>query len=208
MTLAAQRFTVDVRVRFARMLQREPEDEPRPAASGFSGVEGRGSVNYLLRNTQQELVALSSQADFKASILITACSVVLTIGAAQVQDASTELRWGYGVLAVCLFVSMFGAVLCVLPSSISSGTSPVPSKQRNPLFFGHFIHWDEDEYVDHLGDVSRDDATVYEAQARDLHQQGSYLVRHKYRFLRLGYTMFLTGFVAGALAIAIAFVAS
>ena len=183
----------------------DSEEEPRGSGVGFSRVEGRGSVNYLLRNAQQELVALSSQADFKASILITACSVVLTIGAGQVRDASTELRWGYGVLAICLFVSMFGAVLCVLPSFTSLGKGDVPPKQRNPLFFGHFVHWAEDEYVDHLGEVSRTDATVYEAQARDLHQQGTYLVRHKYRFLRLGYTMFLTGFVAAAVTVALSF---
>ena len=189
------------------MLPGERDEEQRASATGFSEVEGRASVDYLLRNTQQELVALSSQADFKASILITACSVVLTVGAGQVHDASTELRWGYGVLATCLFVSMFGAVLCVLPTVTSVGTGSVSPKQRNPLFFGHFIHWDEDEYVDHLGEVAREDATLYEAQARDLHQQGTHLVRYKYRFLRLGYTMFLTGFAAAALATGVSFAA-
>ena len=38
---------------------------------------------------------------------------------------------------------------------------------------------------------------------RDLHQQGSYLVTHKYKYLRLGYTMFLIGFAAAAVVTAI-----
>lgn len=168
---------------------------------GFRGVQGRGTVDYLLRNMQQELVSLSSQADFKASILITACSVVLTIGAAQVRG--TDLGWELGVLAAFLLGAMVFAALCVLPSFRSLSKADAAQERRNPLFFGNFTHWTEDEYVDVLGRISHDDAEVYTTQARDLHQQGSYLVTHKYRFLRVGYALFLGGFVATAVVAAV-----
>lgn len=165
---------------------------------GFEDVQARGAVNYMIRNSQQQLVALSGQADFKASILITACSVVLTIGAGQAPDS--DLAWGFFTLAGFLLVAMFCAVLCVLPSF-----SPLGRKQRarpegsaNVLFFGHFVQWDEDDYIDRLGRISASDASVYQAQARDLHQQGSFLVAHKYRYLRLGYSTFLGGFATAA----------
>lgn len=178
-----------------------PADYAIPDEDDHAGplvtVAGRGSVNYLLRNAQQQLVAFSGQADFKASILITACSVVLTIGAGQARD--TDLIWGFGVLAAFLLVSMVGAVLCVLPSFTSVGRrAAVPEHQRNPLFFGHFVGWDEDDFVDRLGTILRSDSDVYEAQLRDLHQQGTFLVTHKYRFLRLGYGAFLSGFAVAS----------
>jgi hypothetical protein len=171
----------------------------RASGQAFEDVAARGAVNYMIRNTQQQLVALSGQADFKASILITACSVVLTIGAAQAPGS--DLAWGFGILAGFLLVSMVGAVLCVLPSF-----SPIGRKRGAPLdgggnalFFGHFVQWDEDDYIDLVGSISTSDASVYRAQVRDLHQQGSFLVAHKYRYLRLGYGMFLAGFAIAAI---------
>lgn len=173
-------------------------DEP---SGPLATVAGRGSVNYLLRNSQQQLVALSGQADFKASILITACSVVLTIGAGQARG--TDLMVGFGVLAAFLLVSMVAAVLCVLPSFSGVGRRvPVPDNARNPLFFGHFVGWDEEDFVTTMGRLVRSDTTLYEAQLRDVHQQGVYLVSHKYRFLRVGYAAFLAGFAVASAVIA------
>ena len=174
-----------------------------PAGPGFAGITSRGSVNYLIRNTQQQLVALSGQADLKASILITASSVVLTVGVARV--GGSRFEWGFGVLAGCLLISLLAAVLCVLPSS----KSVRGSKQRreraapNPLFFGDFDRIDEDAFVEELGRLSRDDATLYDAQARDLHRQGLYLLTHKFRYLRFGYAMFLLGFAGAGVVVAI-----
>jgi hypothetical protein len=57
--------------------------EDAAQADPLSGVVARRSVDYLLRNTQQQLVALTGQADMKASIVITAASLVLSISATQ-----------------------------------------------------------------------------------------------------------------------------
>lgn len=45
----------------------------------------------------------------------------------------------------------------------------------------------------------RNDAAVYAAQSHDLYSLGVYLARHKYRYLRLSYPFFLSGFVAALL---------
>jgi len=37
---------------------------------------------------------------------------------------------------------------------------------------------------------------VYRAMASDVYSLGSYLSHHKYRYLRLSYICFLTGFIA------------
>lgn len=150
----------------------------------------------MFRNTQQQLVALSGQADLKASILITASSVVLTVGVTQADDSRFTVA--FATLAALLLLALIGAILCVLPSFVPwDPGKPVPGAgdELNLLFFGDFTTLPESEYVQRLGQLSRDDASVYEAQARDNYRQGSYLIAHKYRFLRLGYLMFLLGFL-------------
>jgi hypothetical protein len=64
----------------------DPRPGPRavahPRAELFRGTE-RSSVDTMLRNTQQQLVALSGQADLKASFLITASAVVASVTASH-----------------------------------------------------------------------------------------------------------------------------
>jgi len=169
------------------------------ASGGFEDVSARGSVSYMLRNTQQQLVALSGQADLKASILITASSVVLTVGVTQVSDS--RFTAAFATLAGFLLLALISAILCVLPSFLRGDRGkPLPGagSQLNLLFFGDFTTMPESEYVERIGQMIQDDGAVYEAQVRDNYRQGSYLIAHKYRFLRIGYVMFLLGFLASA----------
>ncbi|MGK2947173.1 MAG: Pycsar system effector family protein [Acidimicrobiales bacterium] len=169
---------------------------------GFEGVTARGSVSYMFRNTQQQLVALSGQADLKASILITASSVVLTVGITQASDS--RFTAAFATLAVFLLFALIGAILSVLPSFLPWDRSkPLPGAEPLPnlLFFGDFTKMPESEFIHELGRLSQADASLYEAQARDLYRQGSYLLAHKYRFLRVGYVMFLLGFMASTLVV-------
>ncbi len=170
------------------------------ALVGFEGVTARGSVGYMMRNTQQQLVALSGQADLKASILITASSVLLTVGVSQVSDS--RFKVAFATLACFHLVALLGAVLSVLPSFVPwDRGKPLPGAESVPnlLFFGDFTKMPEREFIQQLGDLSRDDAEIYAAQARDLYRQGSYLLAHKYRFLRIGYVSFLLGFITSTL---------
>lgn len=176
--------------------------DPRPP--GFDATASRGSVNYMLRNTQQQLVQLSGQADLKASILITASSVVLTVGLTRVGDSRFE--WAFGVLAGFLLVALLASILCVLPSfapwdrrrpTRRAGSEP------NLLFFGDYTKLAEEEFIERLGALSQDDGAIYAMQARDIYRQGAFLLTHKYRFLRVGYSMFLVGFIVSAIIVII-----
>ena len=61
-----------------------------------------------------------------------------------------------------------------------------------------------DRFVEILGEISVDDAVLYEAQAADVHDQGRYLVHQKYRHLRLAYIFLGLAFLAGGVAQTIA----
>ena len=48
-----------------------------------------------------------------------------------------------------------------------------------------------------MADVLRNEHTTYRIMVEDIYDQGVYLLKSKYRFLRFSYAAFLVGFVAG-----------
>src|SRR5262245_66608667 len=107
------------------------------SADPLADVVGRRSVDYVLRNTQQQLVALTGQADLKASIVITASSLVLSISATQWDRES--LRPGLFFLAFGMLGALMSAILAVMPKFRLRREQltefPNPS---NTLFFGDY----------------------------------------------------------------------
>jgi hypothetical protein len=160
----------------------------------FEGVAGRGAVDYLLRNTNQALIAFTGQADLKASIMITACSITISVALTHhAKDAwvgSLVVLVGFSVVALIL------SVVTVLPKHRSPA---VTSQEFNPLFFGHFVHVSKEDYLDAIGTACRDDEELYRIIAADIYELGRYLERYKYRYLRLSYLSFLVGIIAGCL---------
>jgi hypothetical protein len=166
-----------------------------PADAGpFEGVEGRRSVDYLLRNTQQQLVALGGQADFKASVMITASAIVSSVSAAELGDDA--LRWPAVGLLLFLVAALLASVLAVYPKFPRhiSTSEELPST-FNMLFFGHYAALDKDRWLGEMAAITRDDGAIYRAIANDLYDQGVYLIRAKYRYLRVSYAFFLAGFL-------------
>jgi hypothetical protein len=170
-----------------------------PQRGPLEHVVGRRSVDYVLRNTQQQLVALTGQADLKASIVITASSLVLSISATQWDRDS--LRPGLFFLGLGMLGALITAILAVLPKfRLKREMLPELPPSANLLFFGDYTRVAADEWVERMGSVLESDARIYEAILRDLHAQGDYLIRMKYRLLRVAYIFFLSAFVVMALA--------
>jgi hypothetical protein len=159
----------------------------------------------MLRNTQQQLVALTGQADLKASIIITASSLVLSISATQWDRGS--LRPGLFFLAAGMLGALICAVLAVMPKfRLKREVLPEWPREANTLFFGDFTRVSPALWVEHMGRVLEQDARIYEAILLDLHAQGTYLIRMKYRLLRIAYILFLAAFLTMALAQLVEFV--
>jgi hypothetical protein len=177
----------------------EPRDNP------FAAVHARRSVDEMFRSSQQALVAYTGQADLKANIVITTSSLVLTLVATRWTEKS--LRPGMSALAIGVLLALLTAITVVAPKF------GIPRKgherihfepHENPLFFGHFASMSRERFVEIVAEIADDDASLYEAQATDIHDQGLYLVEKKYRHLRLAYIFLGLAFIAGFLAQAIA----
>jgi hypothetical protein len=166
---------------------RQVESEPKY----FKQVAHRPNIDVMLRTAQQHHVQLSTMADTKASILITVSSIVLTISLSR--SAEPHLRPALLTLAFSCLVSLVLAIVAVLPGFSKHKGS------RNLLFFGHFAHMEEDEFMHAMEQVLASDEKIYEAEVRDLFSLGSYLYKKKYRFLRYAYVALLTGFILATL---------
>ena len=171
----------------------EAEDRPLaapslPSPSGFSN-----HAIHLVRTTQQINLALSQMADTKASILMGATFVVFTIAVGQARNGA--MPWSLGVLALFAFVSASCAVFAVLPSVSGPNKGGPTQGKPNKLFFGHFVHMPEDEWIDSILAELHADETVFRTMLHDVYQNGQVLQRKKYRFLSYAYRSFLAGLV-------------
>lgn len=167
----------------------------------FADVLGRNTLDYALRTVQQTQNDMSSLADTKASIMITVCSIVLTIGISRFDVPS--LRWPLALLTGSVLVALLCAVRAVLPSLSAprrqDGSVDVDAPWFNLLFFGHFTELPRDTFEDMLAELARDDARIYGMLARDIYGQGMVLARKKYRLLRWSYLVFFAGISAAAI---------
>lgn len=159
----------------------------------FETVEGRGAVDYLMRNSQQHLVALSAQADLKANIIITASALMLTVGVGRLDD--DRVRVSVGILSVGCLAALFLAVLTVLPIVTARSRANLP---RNPLFFIDVAAMDQAEFRQRLADACKTDAGIYRLQVDDLYEFSRFLAGSKYRRLRRAYLAFLAGVVSAS----------
>ncbi len=187
------------------MMYVAPDDASDDHPSPFSEVRSRRSVDELLRNVQQALVAYTGQADLKANIVITTSSLVLTIVATRWSERS--LRPGLLALAIGTLLALLTAITVVIPKFRLHRVGEVRhdfEPHENPLFFGHFASMPRDRFVEIVAEIAADDAHLYEAQVMDIHDQGKYLVEKKYRHLRLAYILLALAFLAGGIAQTIA----
>lgn len=144
---------------------------------------------HLIRTTQQMQLQLSAMADQKASILMGATFVVFTISINQASKGNLDPA--LLVLGASAFLSAVLAILAVIPA-----VSPKPGQPLNMLFFGSFTQLGEHEYVDRLTAGLDVGDRIIRTMAHDIYQNGAVLRFKKYRYLRMAYTMFLSGLIA------------
>jgi hypothetical protein len=172
--------------------------EPGP----FADVPERITTDYLLYGLQQQMVALTGQADVKGSIVITASAIVVSVSVTQFNEA--DLRWSLVTLVAFVVLAMLSSVLAVFPKF---KIHPEPGDQLpegfNPVFFGHFSQISKQRHVEVMADVLRSGSATYRVMVEDIYDQGYYMLTKKYRYLRFSYACFLIGFVAAAIQLTI-----
>lgn len=165
----------------------------------FGAVPERNTGDNVLRTAQQHHVQLSVMADIKANIIITVSSIVMTMTLARLNDP--DLRVSAMTLLVFTMLALLLAILAVLPKyrPLRLGTDGKLPAHFNVLFFGHFAELSQERFLSEVADKMAVNGIVYETMAKDIYALGYYLAHFKYRYLRLAYIFFLTGFLLASL---------
>jgi len=162
------------------------ENEP---ALGAQEREFAPDAIHALRTAQVNTMTLSSMADNKASILMGATFLVFSVAVSRL--VAGHLPLSLGVIAVFSFLSTLCAVMALVPS-----VGPPPKDAPvNRLFFGHFAHLDENQWVEDLLEDLETEEAIFRLMAHDVYQNGRVLERRKYRYLSYAYRLFILGLV-------------
>jgi hypothetical protein len=133
--------------------------------------------------------------------MITVTSILLSLSLTHFDTG--RLRWSAITFSGFLLFALVFALLSVLPKF------PFPGQRRREqlsppdlLFFNHVAAMPQDQYLKEMADVLKDDQAVYRALVRNLHNQSTYLLEAKYRYLTLSYLTFIVGVIATTIAYA------
>ena len=161
-------------------------------------LEPANHIDHMLRQTRMHHVQLSAMADQKANMLLTMASLVVTLSIPQM--LKPEFRWPLLVLIGFSLITVSLAVYAVMPKFSARGSKKTPPDVQNPnfdlLFFGDFTKLDYAAYEAAMEEMMNNPNRTYEVQVREIYALGTFLIRSKYRFLRLGYLFFLFGLFA------------
>jgi len=157
--------------------------------------EPRQQLDHMLRQTRNNLVSFSQMADTKAQILLSLSSVLLSLSLTQIHEPRLTLP--IAGLDVFLLVTIYLALLTVIGkvSVFNRRRHSVDDPDYSPLFFGNYGDLPYDEYARHFEEIMNDSDATFEVMVKDIYYAGTYLLKVKYKYMRLAYLFFLTGLV-------------
>lgn len=160
-------------------------------------------LDHFMRQTRIHHVQLSAMADVKASMMITAASLVLTFSVRYLTVPA--FQWATLLLILSCAASITCAIYATMPKLPRRSRGKLDAKHPlfNLLFFGSFIDLDYDEYVEAMEHVCNDPSRVYESMMREIYTLGVFLAHKKYRYLRWAYQCFLFGIFSSMVAMAV-----
>ncbi len=154
----------------------------------FKDVPARNTLDYMLRTAQQAHLQMNMMADQKASILLGAEVVMLTLLLGRLNLEGVGV-WPF-VLIGFVFLSAIFALMSVMPKY---KIDPHSFDKPNWLFFAFAAQLSQSEHRRKMAYIARSDERVYEAIVDDLHQMSLVLYNKKFKYLNLSYKTLLLG---------------
>ena len=161
---------------------------------------GRG-VETMFRTTYRTHVNLSSMADSKANLMLSISSLLignLFLGISFIYPrlANKMILLPIALLIGSSLVALIYAILSTRPK-VTEGKftrEDIENKKANLLFFGNFYNMNIEDFHWGMMEMIRDSDFLYSSMTRDLYYLGKVLAQ-KYRFLRIGYSVFMYGVI-------------
>jgi len=161
--------------------------------------EPRPQLDHMLRETRIHLISFSQMADTKANILLSISSVLLSISLTRISDP--RFAGALVVLVGFLLITIFLALMTVIPKmqGFRHKKHSVHDPTYSPLYFGDYADIPYEEYTQNMEEIMNDSNRTYETMVKEIYYSGVYLVKNKYRYIRLGYIFFFAGLIVTTL---------
>jgi hypothetical protein len=161
--------------------------------------EPRPQLDHMLRETRIHLISFSQMADTKANILLSISSVLLSISLTRISDP--RFAGALVVLVGFLLITIFLALMTVIPKvqGFRYKKHSVHDPNYSPLYFGDYADIPYEEYTQNMEEIMNDSNRTYETMVKEIYYSGVYLVKNKYRYIRLGYIFFFAGLIVTTL---------
>ena len=169
---------------------------------------GRG-VETLFKIASGNHMRLSGMADNKAHILLSINSIIISVVLSVLAKKQTESSYlivpTFLLMLVCLTTIVF-AVLTTRPKVSKNDITEeqMNNKEVNLLFFGHFHQLEVKAYEGGVREMMHDNDYLYKTLTRDVYFLGKVLA-NKYRYLNIGYMIFMYGLIASVIAFGVSF---
>ena len=166
-----------------------------PAQHLPNGPQGQQDIIHTLRTAQQHQVTLSIIADQKANIIIGFALLFFSVIQTQIfakEFTNQVYFWPLTALSITVFVSLFFAIMVVLPRFKATKKQEALHEMPNPLFFGFFSSFTQDEYTNYMMDHIQNNETARRLMIQDMYQIGIILAK-KYELLRISYLSLSAG---------------
>lgn len=162
-------------------------------------TEPRQQLDHMLRQTRMNLVNFSQMADTKAHILLSLSSVLLSLSLTQLSDPRFTLS--IAGLDLFLLFTIFFALLAVIGKVkvLNRKKHSISDADYSPLFFGNYGDIPYNEYSQNFAEIMNDSDMTYEIMVKDIYYAGAYLLKTKYKYIRLAYLYFFTGLIVSTL---------
>jgi len=152
-------------------------------------------VIQTLRTAHQNQTQLNLMADQKANILIGTLVLMFTVVLTRIitlAENDQNVLLILAVFALMQIVPLVLTVLVLIPKNINSANMNRIEDIGNPLFFGFFTQYSQQQYSDYMSAILVDNESARRMLVNDIYQIGL-ILRRKYRLLRLAYVSALLG---------------
>lgn len=162
--------------------------------------KANNDVIQALRTAHQNQTQLNLMADQKANILIGTLALMFTVVITRLLTlAENDALWVTLLVFITMqMVSLILTVMVLIPKNIR-GKTPTDIKHiQNPLFFGFFTQYTQQQYSDYMHAILVDNESARQLIINDMYQIGV-ILRRKYRLLKWAYFSALLGVLVSAL---------
>jgi hypothetical protein len=148
-------------------------------------------ASNALRANLQKHMTLNHMADSKASMIITAASLIITITLTQykhMQLSTVILLAGAGILALVF------SIFAIIPPLHASGAT-------NLFYFRSYAKLSEEEFKREFLEVISERDKLYDAYLHELYYLGKHRLTRKYALIRNGVWALLAGLIGAIVSV-------